>query len=380
MQTKSVDQILQGFKSQVDLSAQKIVAKDMPISNLGVEQVDDESYISLMAGRAQKLFRTTPGAVKAIANMIGVDPKLISALENSMGKEATNKLLFMIKNALKQNNKEVRVVINFQTKTVVDVQEKPLAFLSTKLFMDMVESKLTSDTEIMTVGVDDNGTAKIAIKSPNWGFKLAGKKNEEFQMGMVLSNGLTSGTYVAPYFFRLVCTNGMVRESKSDQFTLSLKGTKEDAIREFMTGIEALNFNNFDPSKFHERVTYMENTRASFGELMKFRKLAEDSVDYQGQEEKAIAYQLLEDWFPTADMKSLYGKKGIIFEDLTAKHHKNIKTKLTCWDLLNNTTDFASHDYGTQIAPADRIKLQTAAGDFMDKKAYDTEYLVPQIY
>lgn len=380
MSTQTANGQFTNFANSIEKS--QIFSKEMPISNLGVEQVGEDSYISLVDSSkgAQKLFRTTPEAVKAIASMIGVDTNLISKLENSMGKEATNKLLFLIKNALKQNDKMVRVVINFQTKTVIDVQEKPMPFLSTENFLNIVESKLTDGTEILNAGVDGNGTAQITIKSDKWGFKLAGKRNEEFHIGMMLSNGITTGTFIAPYFFRLVCKNGMVREGKSDQFTLALKGTKEDYIREFITGVEALNFNSFDPSKFHERVTYMENTRASFAELAKLRKASEGVLNYKGQDEKATANMLLEEYFPTADIKGLYAKKGITFEDLTHNHHKNIKTKLTCWDLLNNLTDFASHDYGVEIEQANRIYLQKEAGKYMERKAYDTEYLVPQVY
>ena len=380
MSTQTVNSQFEGFVSAIQKS--QIFAKEMPISSLGVEQVGEDSYISLTDASkgAQKLFRTTPGAVKAIATMIGVDTNLISKLENSMGKEATNKLLFLIKNALKQNDKMVRVVINFQTKTVIDVQEKPLPFLSTENFLNIVESKLTGDTEILNAGVDSEGTASITIKSDKWGFKLAGKKNEEFHIGMMLSSGITQGTFIAPYFFRLVCKNGMVREGKSDQFTLALKGTKEDYIREFITGVDALSFDKFDPSKFHERVTYMENTRASFAELSKLRKASEGVMNWAGKDEQASANMLLEEYFPTSDIKALYAKKGIMFEDLTHNHHKNIKTKLTCWDLLNNLTDFASHDYGVDIKQADRIYLQKEAGKYMERKNYDTEFLVPQVY
>ncbi len=380
MSTQTTNGQFANFANSIQNS--KILSKDMPISNLGVEQIGDESYISLTDSNkgAQKLFRTTPEAVRAIASMIGVDTNLISKLENSMGKEATNKLLFLIKNALKQNDKIVRVVINFQTKTVVDVQEKPMPFLSTENFLNIVESKLTDGTEILNAGVDGNGTAQITIKSDKWGFKLKGKRDEEFHIGMMLSNGITTGTFIAPYFFRLVCSNGMVREGKSDQFSLALKGTKEDYIRDFITGVNALNFNNFDPSAFHDRVRYMENTRASFAELSKLRKASESVLEYQGQEGKADANLLLEEYFPVAELKALYAKKGIMFEDLTHNHHKNIKTKLTTWDLLNNLTDFASHDYGVEINQANRIFLQKEAGKYMERKAYDTEYLVPQVY
>lgn len=359
----------------------KIFVKDYQLSQLNIENIGGTNYINIKDGNnVSKLFNASQNATKSLSKLLNIE-NLFTNLTGSVGKEQATKILSVIKLALSKNNKTVRLVLNFQTKTVEDIVEKAPEFLAPDQFLKIFESKLDGNSNIINYGVGQDGTQSVTFKSDNWGFKLAGKKDESFNMGMMFENSPIKGTSVMPYFYRLVCTNGMVAGRGIDTMALTLEGKKEEQVLKFIQGVNALNFNSYDASEFGNRVTFMEKTRASLREIKTFKNLILKNANIANKEfdEKAVLHSQLESFFPTNEIEQLYFKKGYDLSQLTMKHFANIKAEITAWDLLNNLTDFASHDYGFNVSQSDMIKLQGQAGEYMAKKSFDTEFLMPQL-
>lgn len=372
---------LNDFKTQIENS--KVRVKEIGLAQIQIEQVSDMNFISIKdANGVSKLFKANSQALQSLAKMLNIE-KLIGSLTNSIGKESANKILSVIRIALSKNNKTVRLILNFETKEVVDVIEKAPAFLPANQFLELFESKLDANTEIVNFGVDAQGTQRITMKSSNWGFKLRGKSEEDYHLGMQFLNSPTIGTSVCPYFYRLICTNGMVAEKTIDAFNLQLAGTKNEQILEFVTGLNSLNYNQYDASAFNEKVAQMESLRASYGEILNFKNKIEKSSNIYSKtlEERSVLLNTLESYLPTNTIEQIYMRKGIDlkFGQFTKKHFANIKSEITCWDLLNNLTDFSSHDYGFGIDQSNMIKLQGLAGEYMSKENFDMSYQMPQL-
>jgi len=366
---------------QTKISNSKIFVKDFNLSQLNIESIEGMNYINIKDGNnVTKLFHASIQAVSSLSKMLNIE-NLFSNLSGSVGKEQASKILQVIKVALSKNNKSVRLILNFETKTVENIIEKAPDYLSNDSFLKLFESKLDANSEIINYGVGQDGTQSVTFKSENWGFKLAGKTDESFNMGMLFENSPVRGTSVMPYFYRLVCTNGMVAERGIDSMSLTLEGRKEADVLKFIQGVNALNFNSYDASEFGNRVTFMEKTRASLREIKSFKNLIikKSNISNKDIDEKMVLNSQLEDFFPTNSIEQLYFKKGYDLESLTMKHYANIKSEITAWDLLNNLTDFASHDYGFNVSQSDMIKLQGQAGEYMSKKTFDTEFLMPQL-
>ncbi len=366
---------------QTKISNSKIFVKDFNLSQLNIESIEGMNYINIKDGNnVTKLFHASIQAVSSLSKMLNIE-NLFSNLSGSVGKEQASKILQVIKVALSKNNKSVRLILNFETKTVENIIEKAPDYLSNDSFLKLFESKLDANSEIINYGVGQDGTQSVTFKSENWGFKLAGKTDESFNMGMLFENSPVRGTSVMPYFYRLVCTNGMVAERGIDSMSLTLEGRKEADVLKFIQGVNALNFNSYDASEFGNRVTFMEKTRASLREIKSFKNLIikKSNISNKDIDEKMVLNSQLEDFFPTNSIEQLYFKKGYDLESLTMKHYANIKSEITAWDLLNNLTDFASHDYGFNVSQSDMIKLQGQAGEYMSKKSFDTEFLMPQL-
>ena len=366
---------------QTKISNSKIFVKDFNLSQLNIESIEGMNYINIKDGNnVTKLFHASIQAVSSLSKMLNIE-NLFSNLSGSVGKEQASKILQVIKVALSKNNKSVRLILNFETKTVENIIEKAPDYLSNDSFLKLFESKLDANSEIINYGVGQDGTQSVTFKSENWGFKLAGKTDESFNMGMLFENSPVRGTSVMPYFYRLVCTNGMVAGRGIDSMSLTLEGRKEADVLKFIQGVNALNFNSYDASEFGSRVTFMEKTRASLREIKSFKNLIikKSNISNKDIDEKMVLNSQLEDFFPTNSIEQLYFKKGYDLESLTMKHYANIKSEITAWDLLNNLTDFASHDYGFNVSQSDMIKLQGQAGEYMSKKSFDTEFLMPQL-
>lgn len=366
---------------QTKISNSKIFVKDFNLSQLNIESIEGMNYINIKDGNnVTKLFHASIQAVSSLSKMLNIE-NLFSNLSGSVGKEQASKILQVIKVALSKNNKSVRLILNFETKTVENIIEKAPDYLSNDSFLKLFESKLDANSKIINYGVGQDGTQSVTFKSKNWGFKLAGKTDESFNMGMLFENSPVRGTSVMPYFYRLVCTNGMVAGRGIDSMSLTLEGRKEADVLKFIQGVNALNFNSYDASEFGSRVTFMEKTRASLREIKSFKNLIikKSNISNKDIDEKMVLNSQLEDFFPTNAIEQLYFKKGYDLESLTMKHYANIKSEITAWDLLNNLTDFASHDYGFNVSQSDMIKLQGQAGEYMLKKSFDTEFLMPQL-
>jgi hypothetical protein len=366
---------------QTKISNSKIFVKDFNLSQLNIESIEGMNYINIKDGNnVTKLFHASIQAVSSLSKMLNIE-NLFSNLSGSVGKEQASKILQVIKVALSKNNKSVRLILNFETKTVENIIEKAPDYLSNDSFLKLFESKLDANSKIINYGVGQDGTQSVTFKSENWGFKLAGKTDESFNMGMLFENSPVRGTSVMPYFYRLVCTNGMVAGRGIDSMSLTLEGRKEADVLKFIQGVNALNFNSYDASEFGSRVTFMEKTRASLREIKSFKNLIikKSNISNKDIDEKMVLNSQLEDFFPTNAIEQLYFKKGYDLESLTMKHYANIKSEITAWDLLNNLTDFASHDYGFNVSQSDMIKLQGQAGEYMLKKSFDTEFLMPQL-
>lgn len=374
----TTDEKLKDLKAQIDGS--KVKVKEMPLGKLGLENIQGVNYLTISNSDGQKkIFTASTNAIKSLAKMLNIEG-LISNLETSIGKEAASRILNVIRAAISKNNKMVRIVLDFAANQIVDVIEKAPEFLGAEQFLKIVESKLDSKSEIINYSVNANGT-QITFKSENWGFKIPGKKDEDYHLGMMFSNSPITGTEIMPYFYRLVCTNGMVAGRGIDTFSLKLNGKKENEILEFVTGINKLDENSFNVGAFADRIKFMENTRASLREVKRFKNLALELSNFQNKQEieKATLNQQLDDFFPTNDIEILYFKKGMDLSNYTSKHLSNIKSEITTWDLLNAATDFSSHDYGFNIKQENVIKIQGQAGEYMAKKTFDTEFLMPQL-
>lgn len=372
------------FKSSV-LSDTTIKSKVIPLSRIGIvtSVVDGREMMSITDKEGRnRLFHIGTGVKNNLLGMLGLEKQMTSLLQQGVGAKGMALITKLLKSSLQKSGKEITVVINMAEKTIIDLIEKEKPFLSNKTFFELFENH-TSDNTILKNASYQNGVIKITTIDDKFGFQLPNLKNEEYNLGMGFTNGISSGTYVAPYFYRLICTNGMVGEGEMEGFSAVLGGNDIEKVKAFIGKLRSLDFNNYDPSAFTDKVRVMMNTKASYNELRNMKRMVESLLPTPKVEkvnDLVLSNTVVNDFFPTYDIEIKYHRKGydLNSDGYTQKHFATIKTELDCWELLNRLTDFGSHDYVPGIEQSAKIKMQTEAGKFMSKKSFDTNFLMPQ--
>lgn len=322
-------------------------------------------------------FGLSDNALKSLYRVLKISASLIKTLEELKGKKETQAFVKNLQDAMsKAKGIEVTLVLNQKDNMITHIQTSNNPILGLSQFFGIVENVMdTNGLEIKGMSVDELGGVKITTLNKNWGYELPYLKDEVFTTGLTFTNGIGIGTRITPFFNRLVCTNGMIA-SFDMPGAISLKGYDEESVKSFLERIYGLNgpdqSTNF---AFGERLKKMIHTDASFAEL-----LAIKSAVVGSSEVRKSAHQKIEQFFPVNGFVDDYKRatNRDLF-DFNKDYLRNVNTGISTWDLLNNLTDIASHDYGLGMSASDSMKLQKLAGDFLSKKKFDTEFLMPQI-
>lgn len=361
----------ENFKKEV--SDNYPIRKNLDLSSLKIDFAnDDEDFDKLeIDGRS---FVLSSNAFNTLVKTLGINNTFMSKFTDIFGIKSKNKLVEIIKSKMSTSNKKVSIYFNPKTFRITSITESDKPFISPNQYFEMVESVINDNNlDLTDMTMDSNGNVSISTLNSGWGFDINGLKDESFTTGVNITTGPGSVTGVNPHILRLVCTNGMTAPDVLDTGVNLIK-TDTDSIRDFNVGLRDLkNSDNKFVAIFKDQVKRMVNVEASYDELLTVRSLVES---YTSNSEDERTKKVLEKFFPTNETVYNYGLKGINLDKLTKRHHKNTRTNMSVWDLLNSMTDVASHDYGMGVGPVAKSQLKKQSGLFMFKKEFDVEFLI----
>ena len=294
--------------------------------------------------------------------LLKINDKLLKGLDASVGPALKLKLLNTVKHALASNSKSTSVmfIIDPTKSLILRVLKPNISLLSPTSFFDLFESQMNAagDLEISEMFVNENGTLDLNIMSKGLEFNVGNMPDEVFYPGVSYSSNYSSGTSASAYTFRAVCTNGMIL-ARPDT-SLKLRGTSEQAVTDFLKGIERQERAGWKPEWHDDRVLKAMHTNASFGEAMTCKKIIDSTIfNFDAIVQLSTTYEE-------------YDRLGV---KLDLELHKNAAIDMTVWDLVNKMTDFASHARGA--GANNRSAAMKTAGMIFSQKEYGTERILP---
>jgi hypothetical protein len=312
-----------------------------------------------------KVIPMSKDAFKQLARILGVPVQFQDRVDKFFGEEANRSLVNKMKSALiKQGMSTITLVASPTTKQIVGFLRKENEYISNGSFFEMASNVLNDHSLLVRdFSIDsDRGGVTINCINPTSNFGLKDLKDEFFQGGITLSNSLDEGLNVSPYINRLVCLNGLIGESFSENF--QLKSLYSQHIEEFSKHLRELEKREYIPFAFEERVNKSITTNASYAELEAAAHLI---MDASGAKKDEISK-----WIPILETQNRYEAFGKPTFIMSAEQKKNAKTGTPVWDLVNGLTHFSTHESAFKVSEDHRRSIQKEAGNIL-AGVYDME-------
>jgi hypothetical protein len=328
-----------------------------------IEIVDDQTirYEGKLIGLTKKAFQD-------IHEALAIPKAFMKRFEQNFGIEGKRSLINRIKEAQAgQKNQEVTLIVNPAERKIERVLRKGKGMISNESFIDFATRYIDQyNLDVTDFHIGDNGSININALSPRGVAMVPGMEKEYFKTGVSFGNGPQSGTIVAPYIHRLVCSNGMVTRGFDETYQLnSLDPAK---VQEFNEQMLRLSTNDFTPTGLIHRIEQAHRVPASLSEMQKAAGLimSNSKVDYND----------LQRYVPIESTQKAFERHGINVSKMTTHQLQNAPTGTSVWNLINGMTNFASNFNGKEINDYNRSTLMVHSGGLLTKKVYDTENLV----
>lgn len=357
--TKFKNQIIgnQPFKKQVQLTEIDIIS---------------ESKIGLQGAEVP----LTPQAANDLRGLIGLPVKFSKDIDKNFGEEARKNIITMCKMMrTADKSPEVTLVIDPKARQIVRIVRED-RMLSMDSFFDTFEKLMNQhNLDIKEYNTTSDGGVNLSVVSAKSEFQVGNFADEIFHPGMTFKNNMRDGSFIMPFMYRLVCTNGMVNQSfgaadlstKSQNGPIQLGGSDFKSMDLFYKHIQHFVDGGFYPDQFKTKIQLAMNTMASLAEVEQAGKLIINNSNAKDTQ--------IDNFIPIQDIRSQYKKLGVNPALLSTDKMRTSRTNVTIWDVVNGVTDFASHDYGFVVTAEDKLRMQVQAGDMLSR-SFDTANLM----
>jgi len=174
-----------------------------------------------------------------------------------------------------------------------------------------------------------------------------------------------SGLYynAAPFFERLVCSNGAVARQYGHGADISKAKYNNFKIEQSIR--KAIIEQNADiPLMLNEAVQHLQKNNVSLAEFYYYRNFFE-SRNANGLYDKILSQHF--------DEKPFFQSYGVNIDTKSNKWKSTANSGINGYDFLNHITYLASHPDEIQMDREDRLKLQITASNLLFKKELDLE-------
>lgn len=354
------------------------IRKELPFSEIDI--LSDE--IIRVSG---VMVNITPKAFSAMVRALGLGKQVMENVGNIAGEKMKKDLIEIMRRSILKNEdkNKITLIMNAQTKAIVDVLKKPTSTLTNGAMIDLFEQVMQNNRNmvIKNMSVNRDGHLEISVINPDWEFDIAGLNDEHFHTGLTFIN-TPSATIICPFNERLVCTNGMV--TRQNGTSLMLTNSDATSINGFFAKVREIKDMSYFQNEFKNRAKKLMSVTASFGELKKSVDNVQSELDMNDMWNRAKIEEFFDYDFV---LQSYLDKKfDLITVHNTPEIWKNAKTNKTVWELVNAITDIASHSDRDRLnfreKNASVFRLQKYAGDLFFKNPLDLEMqmTLPQVF
>ncbi|MCW1952808.1 MAG: hypothetical protein KIH80_001375 [Flavobacteriia bacterium] len=311
----------------------------------------------------------TEKAFKRLLGRLRIPIAFANRFSEGFGDSGLSQLVTMMKtNKASKNDQTVTLMVDPNTRKIVDILPAGYASISNESFVDFSTRYIDQYGLAVThMGSDLYGGVSINCVSQNGVFRVPGMDAEIFNTGVTFRNTPSRGLEVSPFLNRLICTNGMSSTSFAENYNLHNLSNKN--IQEFNDHMIQMASTGFQPVGLADKIRKANNTDASLAELQR-------AASSMLSADKAIDYDYIQRYAPIERAMKAYANVGADPATFTSKQLQNAKSGISVWDMVNGITNFASNDEKYSIDDHKRGNLMVTAGNLLTKKNYDTEALL----
>lgn len=312
-----------------------------------------------------------------LRSIIGLPTKFSKDVDKNFGVTARKQIIDMCKLMRSASGKDLNVtlVLNPKSRQIERIAKED-RMLSMETFFQTFENLANQhDLEVKEFGTCSDGGINLSVVSSKSEFQVGNFADEIFHPGMTFKNNMNDGSYIMPFMYRLVCTNGMVNQSfgsadktQKGSGPIQLGGEDFKSMDLFYQHIEHFVKGGFFPETFKNKISVAKNTMASLSEVESAGRMILDNSNAKDNQ--------IDNFVPLNDIRSQYKSLGVDPKFLSAEQMKTSRTNVSIWDIVNGITDFASHDYGFEVSADNKLRLQVGAGNVLAKNSFDTQNLM----
>ena len=302
-----------------------------------------------------------------LLKVLGIKSEMVDNFKKTYGEDGSRKFIQSVKNTLSTQSKgssKIFLATSKESKMIERIYSgnaKKGIGLSTQSFFELIDEVMNTNPnfEVHTYGINHSNVTLNLIDTKSR-MPIEGMRDELFNTGLSLTNSYDVGTTFNSFTNRLVCTNGMM--SRLDGETVQLKqGFSENEWDNFFQCLDSFKKSNYESAAFKHQVKNAASTMASVQEVKDAANMMQSHSSLGRKDAKETflnGYQQME-----AD----YYRVGCDLAGMTKKQLQTAPTQIPLWSVINDVTDFASHDYGYDITSMQRTHLMMKAGQMLAK-------------
>lgn len=290
-----------------------------------------------------------------LKKVLQVDPQFVKRFKKVTDEKTELTMLSTLKSGMAMKKEQmVHVLANPHSREITAFSSGRHTFRTNEALLDIFERVMNnfSKLRLRDFYMMEDGSMTISARSES---TIAGNiQSEVFQGGLTFGNNYDRGSVISHNAFRMVCANGMYGFNDLPMFV----GSTEVQLENFFDKLRELDNSHWMEGSFWEKMETAMNVNASMAELNYVKGVIIGN--------SAVNNDTLRSFLPQhGQAVGWLTKRNVNVENLTMQQEKNCPTNVNLWELINELTDFGSHDYGVQ---ADFGRLQNAAGRLFAKQ------------
>jgi hypothetical protein len=357
--TAETIQNLTDFRENV---REKMLNREIVSFNIGEIQIEGEKMIL----RDEEL---SPQAIKKILSHLRVKNNFLG-LSSEMNATDWN----LVKEKLKMASRDQAIhgrKIKEETRSFIDdvylAAPKTTGLLEIdSIFNEVIDSVVGTGKDIglkSTFFLEDKDEVSITLLEHDSTIDAFGNGEDLWKTGKrIVWNGMNFS--VAPFFERLVCTNGNTAPQFGFKANISNNKFNIEKIKKILEKEVTLTSDSLE-TYLVDSVNHLKHYNVSVREFMKYRNMFNETNHSD----------IIKKWLDDSKMNRAY---GCIVSEMPELWKTTADSGKNAYDFFNDLTYIASHPDEAAMTNRERMDVQIKASDLLFKKDLDLELVAPK--
>lgn len=236
------------------------------------------------------------------------------------------------------------------------------------IFNEVIESIVSTGKDISlkeSLFLEDKDEIVVTLLEHGNEIDVFGNGTDLWKIGkQIVWNGVKFS--IAPFFERLVCSNGNTAMQYGYKSNISNNKFNLDKIQKILEKeivLEGENVSNY----IVDSVSHLKYLNISVNEFLKYKNFFNEKDHYT----------ILTKWLDDSYLNKIY---GVVVDEMPTQWKMTADSGKNAYDFFNDLTYIASHkEPEITLTERERLDIQIKASDLLFKKEFDLENIAPKI-